>query len=369
MNRRSCVAAASTFNNLPSPAQRLQNRRILISTPHSWMPILLGILVFASSALAQYSSQLSQEEINAALRTPTGSGFVYIEDSGFTTPSRCPAQMPSVSIYTPAGWLKSLSDSARKQFLTFKPGADATLRALTIISRGCASGTAAGPVCESISRTALLSDLRGTAVAEAVDKTSVSQSWQNGFGASAVCSSLASKFLMSDVQKVRNTNGEFLVATFSGSQLLKVYTVKEKHLKKLAIPDMSAVGIASLQPTTPPPPNPLLDGLNSNSEAAKASPAAAAALANTGHVTSSQENEELVKNGRASRCSVVTTPPGAVVEIDGNRMGVSPIVFYLLRHGDTPRTVTIKMGGYKTIEKKVIPDGKVIPIGVMLEKE
>jgi len=40
-----------------------------------------------------------------------------------------------------------------------------------------------------------------------------------------------------------------------------------------------------------------------------------------------------------------------------------------LRHGDTPRTVTIKMGGYKTIEKKVIPDGKVIPIGVMLEKE
>ena len=207
-----------------------------------WMPILSGILVFASSALAQSNNQLSQDEINAALTTRPDSGFVYIEDGGFTTPSRCPAQMPSVFIYTPAGWLKALSDGARRQYLPFKPGADDTLRALTIISRGCASGTAAGPVCESISRTALLSDLRGSTVVEAVTNTPVSQSWQNGFGASAVCSSLASKFLMSDVQKVRNKNGEFLVATFSGSQLLKVYTVKEKHLKKLAMPEVSALG-------------------------------------------------------------------------------------------------------------------------------
>lgn len=341
------------------------------------MPILFGILVFASSAPAQSRNQLSQDEINAALTTRADSGFVYIEDGGFTTPSRCPAQMPSVFIYTPAGWLKSLSEGARRQYLPFKPGADDTLRALTIISRGCASGTAAGPVCESISRTALLSDLRGSAVVEAVSNTPVSQSWQNGFGASAVCSSLASKFLMSDVQKVRSKNGEFLVATFSGSQLLKVYTVKEKHLKKLAIPESSeasALDTAPLpppsQPTTPaPPPNPLLEGLKSNSEAAKASPAAAAALANAGHVTSPQENEELVKNGQASRCAIVTTPPGAEVEIDGNKMGVSPVAFYLVRHGDTPRTITIKMSGYKTIEKKVVPDGKVIPIGVTLEKE
>ena len=65
----------------------------------------------------------------------------------------------------------------------------------------------------------------------------------------------------------------------------------------------------------------------------------------------------------------MTTPPGAEVEIDGNKMGVSPVAFYLLRHGDTPRTITIKMSGYKTIEKKLVPDGKVIPIGVTLEKE
>jgi hypothetical protein len=115
-------------------------------------------------------------------------------------------------------------------------------------------------------------------------------------------------------------------------------------------------------------PNPLLEGLKNNSEAAKASPAAAA-FANAGHITSPQENEELAKNGQASKCAIVTTPPGAEIEIDGNRMGVSPIAFYLLRHGDTPRAITIKMSGYKTIEKKVVPDGKVIPIGVTLEKE
>jgi hypothetical protein len=275
--------------------------------------------------------------------------------------------MPSVFIYTSAGWLKSLSDVARRQYLPFKPGADDILRALTIISRGCASGTAAGSVCESISRTALLSDLRGNIVVEAVTNTPVSQSWQNGFGASAVCSSLASKFLMSDVQKVRNKNGEFLVATFSGSQLLKVYTVKEKHLKKLALG--MAPSSPPSQPATPTQPNSLLEGLASNPEAGKGSPAAAAALANVGRVLSTQELEELVKDGQASKCAVVTVPPGAEVDVDGNKAGVSPLVFVLLKQGDAPRTVTIKMSGFKTIEKKVVPDGKTIPIGLTLEKQ
>jgi hypothetical protein len=27
------------------------------------------------------------------------------------------------------------------------------------------------------------------------------------------------------------------------------------------------------------------------------------------------------------------------------------------------------MGGYKTVEKRVIPDGKIIPLGLTLEKE
>jgi hypothetical protein len=50
-------------------------------------------------------------------------------------------------------------------------------------------------------------------------------------------------------------------------------------------------------------------------------------------------------------------------------MGVSPIVFVLLKRGDTPRTVSIKMDGYKTVEKKFVPDGKPIPIGLTMEKQ
>ncbi len=132
---------------------------------------------------------------------------------------------------------------------------------------------------------------------------------------------------------------------------------------------------SALPPTTGPP-SPSLpteisvpQGVVKNSEAAKNSPAAAAALANIGHQLSPQELADLVQKGQASRCAIVTTPPGAEVEIDGNKAGVTPFALVLLRQGDTPRTLTIKMAGYKTVEKKVIPDGKTIPIAVTLEKE
>jgi hypothetical protein len=124
--------------------------------------------------------------------------------------------------------------------------------------------------------------------------------------------------------------------------------------------------IAPSQPTNA---NPLLEGLATNSEASKGSPAAAASLANVGRVYNPQELAELIKNGEASKCAVVTVPPGAEVDIDGNKMGVSPVAFVLLKQGDAPRTVTIRMSGYKTIERKLIPDGKTIPIGLTLEKQ
>jgi hypothetical protein len=82
---------------------------------------------------------------------------------------------------------------------------------------------------------ALLSDAQGKTVVEAVGHSELAQSWQNGFGARTACSSLVSKFPMADVQKVRGKKGEFLVATFSGAQLLKIYTVKEKHIKQLGM--------------------------------------------------------------------------------------------------------------------------------------
>ena len=106
-----------------------------------------------------------------------------------------------------------------------------------------------------------------------------------------------------------------------------------------------------------------------NSEAGKSSAAAAASLADNGHVLTPQEMAAQVQAGQASKCAVVTNPPGADIYVDGNKAGISPIVFVLLRKGDSPRVITIKMVGYKTVEKKVIPDGKIIPLGLTLDRD
>lgn len=66
-----------------------------------------------------------------------------------------------------------------------------------------------------------------------------------------------------------------------------------------------------------------------NSEAGKASQAAAASLANEGHVLSPQEQAERIQKGEASKCAVVTVPAGAKIWIDGNEAGISPMVFIL----------------------------------------
>jgi hypothetical protein len=105
-----------------------------------------------------------------------------------------------------------------------------------------------------------------------------------------------------------------------------------------------------------------------NSEAAGSSAAAAASLAAEGHVLTKEEIAERIKEGRASRCAIMTTPPGAEVFIDGNRLGITPIVTNLMKR-DAPRTITVKLAGYKTIEKQFEPDGKLIPWGLTLEKE
>lgn len=103
-----------------------------------------------------------------------------------------------------------------------------------------------------------------------------------------------------------------------------------------------------------------------NSEAAKDSPAARAA--NGDHVPTPEELAALVKEGKASKCAVVTVPSGADIYIDGNKMTVTPAVFVLLKK-DAPRKITVKKDGYKTVEKEYDPDGKVIPIDLTLEKQ
>jgi len=81
------------------------------------------------------------------------------------------------------------------------------------------------------------------------------------------------------------------------------------------------------------------------------------------------ENGFIVFQGPQGRLLHRSMPSGAEVEIDGNIAGVSPLAFVLIKHGDSPRVITIKMNGYKTVEKKVVPDGKTIPIGLTLEKQ
>jgi hypothetical protein len=139
---------------------------------------------------------------------------------------------------------------------------------------------------------------------------------------------------------------------------------------KVQLPAAAATAPQPSPHAAPPPPNSAeLETARQNSEDAKTSPAAAAAMATTGHASTPQELAALVAKGQASRCAVITNPAGAEVYIDGNKGGVSPLVFVLLKQGDTPRTVTIKMAGYKTVEKQFVPDGKIIPISVTLEKD
>ncbi len=105
-----------------------------------------------------------------------------------------------------------------------------------------------------------------------------------------------------------------------------------------------------------------------NSEAMKTSPAAAAQLAQDGHVTTPQEMAQLVQSGQASKTAVITVPAGADVYVDSNKLGVTPVAFVLIKR-ENPRTITVKMAGYKTVEKTLVPDGKNIPIAITLEKE
>ncbi|MGA2990557.1 MAG: PEGA domain-containing protein, partial [Candidatus Korobacteraceae bacterium] len=105
-----------------------------------------------------------------------------------------------------------------------------------------------------------------------------------------------------------------------------------------------------------------------NSRAAMSSPAAAASIAADSPKTP-QELAQLIQEGQASRCGVTTSPPGAEVYIDGNKAGAAPLGFVLLKHGDTPRIITIKMQRYTSVERQYIPDGKIIPVAVILERE
>jgi hypothetical protein len=131
----------------------------------------------------------------------------------------------------------------------------------------------------------------------------------------------------------------------------------------------TSTGAEPAPANSPALPDSMKQAILANSEASKSSSAAAASLAELGHVQTPEEMAAEVQAGQASRCAVITNPPGAEIDIDGNKAGLSPMFFVLLKHGDTPRIITIKMDGYKTVEKEVVPDGRTIPLGLTLERE
>jgi hypothetical protein len=66
--------------------------------------------------------------------------------------------------------------------------------------------------------------------------------------------------------------------------------------------------------------------------------------------------------------TVFTDPAGADIAVDGKSTG-GRIRFLLLNKAGAERTVLITMKGYKTVEKKLIPDGKPITLNLKLEKD
>jgi hypothetical protein len=73
-----------------------------------------------------------------------------------------------------------------------------------------------------------------------------------------------------------------------------------------------------------------------------------------------------IGKGQASKTEIITSLAGAEVYIDGNKAGTTPLELVLIKR-DNPRALTIKLPGYKTVEKTLVPDGNNIPITVVLE--
>ncbi|HEU5232662.1 MAG TPA: PEGA domain-containing protein [Terriglobales bacterium] len=123
-------------------------------------------------------------------------------------------------------------------------------------------------------------------------------------------------------------------------------------------------------PYHPAVPTSDISKIRDNSLSAVSSPASANAAAAMGHVVTPQEAAQLVKQRKASVVAVITAPAGADVYVDGNKVGVSPLVFNVLRLPDKEqRTISVKLAGYKEFDKTIIPDGSRVPIGISLEKQ
>ena len=188
----------------------------------------------ARSANSQPHDELTDDEVNAALRGNGRDHWVEIEDMGLMAAQG--ARVPAIALYLPEALLAIRSESARKQFLKYEPTSEDRRRALTVTAQGFVAETLRGG-CNSITRVVLLSDPSGKVIKEAYLSERISETWRNTFGASNLCDTLKAKLSLDDVREVRAAaeGHEFYIAVFSGSVMTKMYKIKHKHQSKLGL--------------------------------------------------------------------------------------------------------------------------------------
>lgn len=187
-----------------------------------------------STAVIQPTDVLSDNEVKLAIAGKGKDHWVEIQDMGLMAAQG--NQVPKLFLYMPEAILAIQSESAKKQFTQYQPTEEEKRRSLMIVAHGYAGKTITEG-CTSITRVVLLSDPSGSVVREAYLSEPLGETWRNNFGATNECQALRAKFSLDDVHKVRAaaSNGEFLVAVFSGSVKTKTYKIKKKHQSKLAL--------------------------------------------------------------------------------------------------------------------------------------
>jgi len=85
-----------------------------------------------------------------------------------------------------------------------------------------------------------------------------------------------------------------------------------------------------------------------------------------GNSASAEQKMALIREGKASLCTVRTYPPGASIAVDGKKVGEAPLSFVLLKT-DAPRDIYVYLPGYKLVHRAIAPDGATVPIVAILE--
>lgn len=84
-------------------------------------------------------------------------------------------------------------------------------------------------------------------------------------------------------------------------------------------------------------------------------------------VVLSGADERAIQSGAASVTSIISSPSGALVLVDGKNAGPTPAKFVLYKK-DSPREIKILFTGYEPIQLKLDPDGSPIRKSVTLKR-